>query len=59
MKIRKEKENKKQEIKVLLTFLRRTKEGKYSTIDKNLLPNSIRQDSDWVVCEDQYNYGLS
>jgi hypothetical protein len=48
------------ELKVLLTFLKRTKEGKYAAIEKSSFPYSrLNEQPETVVIEEQYNYGLS
>lgn len=47
-------------IKVLLTFLKLTKEGKYATIEKSSIPYSrLQQETETNTIEEQYHYGLS
>lgn len=52
------KSQKKREIKILFTFLKRTKEGKYATVEKSSIPYSRLNDQPDPV-EEQYYYGLS
>ncbi len=51
----------KDEEKVLLSFLRRTKEGKYAPIDENSLPYSrIIEESETVESlEEEFYYNVS
>lgn len=58
--LRKSKEGKVEE-KALLTFLRRTKEGKYAPIDKSSLPYSrITEESESIESfEEEYYYSIS
>ena len=58
--LRKPKEGKVEE-KALLTFLRRTKEGKYAPIDKSSLPYSrITEESESIESsEEEYYYSVS
>ncbi len=58
--LRKPKEGKAEE-KALLTFLRRTKEGKYAPIDKSSLPHlRITEESESIESsEEEYYYSIS
>jgi len=58
--LRKPKEGKDEE-KALLTFLRKTKEGKYAAIDKSSLPYSrITEESESIeLSEEEYYYSIS
>lgn len=47
------------ELKILLTFLKRTKEGKYATIEKSSIPYSRLNEQPEDIYEEQFNYGLS
>lgn len=47
------------ELKVLLTFLKRTKEGGYATIERSSIPYSRLNEQSEAGIEDLYNYGLS
>jgi len=49
---------KKKEMKVLLTFLRLIKEGKYAPIEESSLPYSRSEEQPGVLCDDQYIYGM-
>lgn len=58
-KTKKLNKTKSKELKVLLTFLKRTKEGGYATIERSSIPYSrLNEQSDSGI-EDLYNYGLS
>ena len=52
----KEKEIRNEE-KVLISFLKRTREGKYAKIEKTSLPYS-RIKEETVIVEDEYYYSL-
>ena len=58
--LRKSKEGKVEE-KALLTFLRKTKEGKYAPIDKSSLPYSrITEETESIESsEEEYYYSIS
>jgi len=58
--LRKPKEGKDEE-KALLTFLRRTREGKYAPIEKNSLPYArITEESEIIESsEEEYYYSIS
>lgn len=59
-KIKTKKPKQTQELKVLLTFLKRTKEGKYAPVEQSSLPYSrLNEQPETIVIEEQYNYGLS
>lgn len=46
--------------KVLLTFLKRTKEGEYAPIDEVSLPYSrINEESETIITADEFYYGVS
>ncbi len=47
------------ELKVLLTFLKRTKAGKYAPIEKSSLPYSRLNEQPEVGNEELYLYGLT
>lgn len=49
----------KTELKVLLTFLKRTKAGKYASVEKSSLPYSRLNEQPEDASEEQYNYGLA
>jgi hypothetical protein len=47
------------EEKVLLTFLKQTREGKYAKIDENSLPYSrLKEKREEPFYEDEYYYGV-
>ena len=47
------------EEKVLLTFLKQTREGKYAKIDKNSLPYSrLKEKREESYYEEEYYYGV-
>lgn len=49
----------KKEEKVLLTFLKQTKEGKYAKIDKSSLPYSrFKEQREEIYCEEDYYYSM-
>lgn len=56
----KKRESKKQnEEKALLTFLKRTKEGKYAKIEKSSIPYSrLKQQREEYYYEDEYYYSV-
>ncbi len=47
------------ELKVLLTFLKRTKAGKYAPVDRSSLPYSRLNEQPEVGNEELYLYGLT
>ena len=58
-KLKKQKNKQNIELKVLLTFLKRTKAGKYATIEKSSLPYSRLNEQPEVGNDEQYHYGLT
>lgn len=55
----KRKELKQKEEKALLTFLKRTLEGKYAKIDKGSLPYSrLKEQREEPYYEDEYYYSI-
>jgi hypothetical protein len=46
------------EMRVLLTFLKLTKEGKYALIEESSLPYARTEEQPGVLCEDQYIYSI-
>jgi hypothetical protein len=60
MKTKKKISQQKKEEKALLTFLKRTKDGKYAKIDESSLPyirfKELREDPYYY--EDEYYYGV-
>lgn len=47
------------EEKALLTFLKRTKEGKYAKIEKSSLPYArLKERREESYCEDEYYYSI-
>lgn len=52
--------NKPNEMKTLLTFLKRTKEGKYAQIEKSSLRYSrIQAEAETNILDEVYSYGLN
>ena len=51
----------KDEVKVLLSFLKRTKEGKYAPIDESTLPYSriLEEREDIEFLEEEFYYSVS
>lgn len=46
--------------KALLTFLSRTREGEYATIDEGSLPyGRITEDSETIMISEEFYYGFS
>jgi hypothetical protein len=59
MKAGSEHERQKQE-KSLLTFLKRTRDGKYARIDlEALLPGRVQEEREQTPCEEQYYYSVT
>jgi len=59
MKAGNEHERQKEE-KSLLTFLKRTRDGKYARIDpESLSPGRAQEQREEPVCEDQYYYSVT
>jgi len=57
MKTEKNEREKREEEKVLISFLKATREGKYAKIEKSSLPYSrIREGT--VIVEDEYYYSI-
>jgi len=55
----KKKEIRQKEEKVLLTFLKQTREGKYAKIDESSLPYSrLKEHREESCCEDEYYYSV-
>ena len=57
MKTEKKERGKKEEEKVLISFLKATKEGKYAKVEKTSLPYS-RIKEETVIVEDEYYYSI-
>jgi len=49
----------KKEVKVLLTFLRKTKSGEYAPIEKTSIPYSRLNNQATEIDEEQYFYGMT
>ena len=46
------------EVKVLVTFLGKTREGEYAPIEKSSLPYA-RMEEETIIVEENYYYGMS
>lgn len=57
METRKKELRKKEEKKVLISFLKATKEGKYAKVEESSLPYS-RIKEKTVILENEYYYGI-
>ena len=57
-KLTKKKTDNKKELKVLLTFLKTTKKGKYALVEKSSIPYSRLNDQPDVTSDEFYFYGL-
>lgn len=57
MKTEKKKREIREEEKVLISFLKATKEGKYAKVEKSSLPYS-RINEETVIVEDEYYYSI-
>ncbi len=58
--MKKERERlRRKEEKALLTFLKRTKDGKYAKIDESSLSYSrLKEQREEIYCEDEYYYSV-
>ncbi|HOV32595.1 MAG TPA: hypothetical protein PLX23_04450 [Candidatus Hydrogenedens sp.] len=57
-KVNKKGKGKEKEEKILLTFLKRTKDGKYAKVDESALPYSRLKVQREDYYEDEYYYGI-
>jgi len=58
-RVSKEGKGKEKKEKILLTFLKRTKDGKYAKIDESALPYSrLKVQREDTYYEDEYYYGI-
>jgi hypothetical protein len=55
----KKKEIRHKEVKVLLTFLKQTREGKYAKVDESSLPYTrLKEQREGIYNEDEYYYSI-